>query len=551
MFIIDISHYQGNIDWNLARKVLDFVIMRASIGQKNDEKYQEYAKKCEIPFGVYHYLKAGNREETVAEANYFYNIATANGLAPKFFCADIEYSSQTATNVKEISEVFADTLRARGVKKIGLYIGQSLYPYANKEKYDFIWIPRYGKNTGEADENYAPKYPCDLWQYASVGRIPGIPERVDLNKLYGNKDVKWFIGEEENNMSEKFTSPHFVEFVKGFVGQPYWYGTCVYQCNTALLQRKTQQYPDHYTADRMNKYKANINNNLLCSDCVGLIKGYFWTNGGEGVLESIGKPVAQFKNVYLSNNMPDKSANGMFDYAKSLGLDWGTMDTMPEIPGLAVRMDHHVGVYIGNGEVVEERGFAYGCVKTKLKDRKWLNWYKIPNLKYVENDTDNKVEDINIELLGAKLLKEGARGSNVAELQKALNLVMNADLVIDGDFGPATKEAVKKFQEQQHLTVDGDYGPITNKAMVEVLKNIKKPVEPVPVPQPSSKILVTTANVNIRTGDSTDYNIIQAVTGGTILEPVLGKDEKPLISANGWYAVKQEGQIGWVSGKYV
>jgi cell wall-associated NlpC family hydrolase len=47
-------------------------------------------------------------------------------------------------------------------------------------------------------------------------------------------------------------------------------------------------------------------------------------------------------------------------------------------------MDGHIGVYIGNGEVIEAQGTAYGVVKTKLEGRGWTKWLKIPNIKYVE-----------------------------------------------------------------------------------------------------------------------------------------------------------------------
>ena len=63
-------------------------------------------------------------------------------------------------------------------------------------------------------------------------------------------------------------------------------------------------------------------------------------------------------------------------------MEWGTIDTIPEIPGIAVRYDGHVGYYIGNGRVIEERGFNYGCVETALAGRGWLHWYKIPCIKY-------------------------------------------------------------------------------------------------------------------------------------------------------------------------
>lgn len=56
---------------------------------------------------------------------------------------------------------------------------------------------------------------------------------------------------------------------------------------------------------------------------------------------------------------------------------------MPETPGFAVWMDGHIGVYIRNGEVIEAQCTAYGVVKTKLSERGWTKWLKIPNIKYV------------------------------------------------------------------------------------------------------------------------------------------------------------------------
>ena len=64
--IADISHYQGDIDWNAARKELDLVIFRASVGHNADKKYLEYAAACGLPYGVYHYVKAGTAAEARA-----------------------------------------------------------------------------------------------------------------------------------------------------------------------------------------------------------------------------------------------------------------------------------------------------------------------------------------------------------------------------------------------------------------------------------------------------------------------------------------------------
>ncbi len=197
MKIADISVYQGNIDWEIARKELDFVIFRASVGNKKDTKYVHNAKNCGIPFGVYHFYKAGTAAEAEKETKFFYECAHQEELEPLFYCADIEYSTQTSKTTKPVCASIAKTLKNLGVNKIGIYIGQTRYSYMKdiKNEYDFIWIPRWGKNTGEADEKYAPKFPCDLWQYTSYGHINGIAGRVDLSKLCGNKDLNWFIND--------------------------------------------------------------------------------------------------------------------------------------------------------------------------------------------------------------------------------------------------------------------------------------------------------------------------------------------------------------------
>ena len=82
--------------------------------------------------------------------------------------------------------------------------------------------------------------------------------------------------------------------------------------------------------------------------------------------------------VYNTNGMPDITANEMYHAATVSG----TIDTIPETPGLAVWHDGHIGVYIGNGEVVEAMGTRYGVVKTKLEGARWTHWLKIPYISY-------------------------------------------------------------------------------------------------------------------------------------------------------------------------
>ena len=226
-------------------------------------------------------------------------------------------------------------------------------------------------------------------------------------------------------MSERintpFTNEHFADWCQKMVGQPYWYGTCVYKATNSLLSRKSNQYPSSYASSRMSRYKQDIANKAVVSDCIGGCKGYAWTNGGQGVLEAIGTDKT-ITSKYGSNGCPDKGANSMFSWAKKKGADWGTIDTLPEIPGLALYKDGHAGYYIGNGYAVEWQGFSWGCVKTQVKKRPWTHWYKLPFIDY--GDTSGAqiaVEAVTVYMLGSRLLKNGSSGADVKALQELLN----------------------------------------------------------------------------------------------------------------------------------
>ena len=147
-------------------------------------------------------------------------------------------------------------------------------------------------------------------------------------------------------------------------GWGYVWGTYGNVLTDSLFDYKLEQYPDG-----VGNYEDFIEANWLggrTTDCVGLIKGYGWLDPDT---LTIG---------YATNGMPDYGANQMYRSASVSG----TIDTIPEIPGLAVWCDGHIGVYIGNGEVIEAMGTKYGVVKTKLADRNWTHWLEIEYISY-------------------------------------------------------------------------------------------------------------------------------------------------------------------------
>lgn len=192
--IADISHYQGTIDWSKARQELELIIFRASVGSNADKKYLEYTRDCGVPYGAYHYVKAGTAEAAQTEAKWFVECANKAAIRPLFYIADIEYEAQTAATTEAVCVAFLEELRALGCGRIGLYIN-TRYKWAGKaiDMCDIMWIPHWGKNDGSVPAaQYEPKYYCDIWQYTSKGRVAGISGDVDLDVLHGNKGLEWF-----------------------------------------------------------------------------------------------------------------------------------------------------------------------------------------------------------------------------------------------------------------------------------------------------------------------------------------------------------------------
>ena len=154
-----------------------------------------------------------------------------------------------------------------------------------------------------------------------------------------------------DRLNTPFTNEHFAAYCLRMVGQPYWYGTCGYKATSSLLTRKTNQYPSHYGSSRTARYKQDIADKKVVADCIGGAKGYAWTGGGQAMLDAIGTD-SSVSNKYGANGCPDKGAGSMFTYAKSKGKAWGEINTIPEVVGLAVHKEGHVGYYVGNGYVV-------------------------------------------------------------------------------------------------------------------------------------------------------------------------------------------------------
>ena len=175
------------------------------------------------------------------------------------------------------------------------------------------------------------------------------------------------------------TNKQLVEFVKRklTVKTSYMWGEFGRKITNSTINQKVTQYrakketKDYYKDDRVAHLRSLVGKNYYGCDCTGLYKWFIWSENDK-------------HNPYYKS-ATDRDTVGMYNAA----TEKGGIKTIPEIPGLIVYKYGHVGVYIGNSEVVEctLSSFGDGVVKTKLKDRDWTHWLKMPEITYETETT--------------------------------------------------------------------------------------------------------------------------------------------------------------------
>lgn len=224
------------------------------------------------------------------------------------------------------------------------------------------------------------------------------------------------------------------------------WGQALTPANKNLLI-KGQKYNQSSTRKKMIE---DASEDTRAFDCSGLIKSVLWGYG-----EEYAHPTCGAK--YASNNVPDHSA------AQLIGDCYGVSSDMTNItPGELLYMKGHVGIYIGDGEVIEcTPKWKNGVQITKLSDRKWEKHGFLP---YVEYDTPAVVH-----IVPAPTLRRGCKNMRVSQLQDCL-VSLGYDMPIDGSYGPKTQGNVRNFQGDNDLVPDGVYGPKTRNKLLEVMK---------------------------------------------------------------------------------
>ncbi|MGN1012443.1 MAG: GH25 family lysozyme [Clostridia bacterium] len=187
---IDVSEYQGYIDYNLVRDSgIDIVYIRSSEGTNFVDPYfrENYnnAKAAGLKVGFYHYVTSRNTQDAITEADFFASVI--NGTSPDCLLAmDFEYFDGLENyQVNDISLSFLERLEQITGKKAIVY--SDAYNAGNVFNSSIsnypLWIAEYGVSEPELYRNWSS---WTGFQYSDTGRISGINAYVDLDKYTEN-----------------------------------------------------------------------------------------------------------------------------------------------------------------------------------------------------------------------------------------------------------------------------------------------------------------------------------------------------------------------------
>jgi lysozyme len=196
VFGIDVSEYQGEIDWQEADSIenfkIGFVFVRATCGiDKVDSNFKENWKQLrskKIIRGAYHYYRPN--ENSIAQAKFFVKSVQLNkGDLPPVLDIEQLPENQSVDSLKVGLHRWLDYVDAHYKVKPIIYTGESYYKDFLKDEFsDYtFWVANYNFWVENIKDDWL------FWQFSEKGIVNGINENVDINIYNGSKKMLQYL----------------------------------------------------------------------------------------------------------------------------------------------------------------------------------------------------------------------------------------------------------------------------------------------------------------------------------------------------------------------
>lgn len=187
---IDVSHYQGDIDWETVENEnpefpMHFVFVRSTTGSNGlDKEYKtnwRSAKKHGYVRGAYHYYRPDENSVQQAE-NFIKTVKLSKGDLPPVLDVEKIPNRQSMDSLKNgLKRWLSIVEKHYGVKPI-IYSGESFYTDFLEEEFEGydLWIANYSFFEDEIRKEWL------IWQFTDKGTVKGIKGNVDVDIYNGD-----------------------------------------------------------------------------------------------------------------------------------------------------------------------------------------------------------------------------------------------------------------------------------------------------------------------------------------------------------------------------
>lgn len=451
--VIDVSDWQGKIDWVKVRK--DGVvgaIIRYADGDVLDKRFKENmkgAKAAGIHVGSYIFSRASNKTEAIAEARRLYK-------ACKPYSPDMPlYIDLEVRGLRK----YADTVAAAFLKEMkslggrgGVYANLSWWNnYLTKTARNYsaspFWIAQYYSKM-----EYKNPLIMGMWQYSSSGKVNGIKGRVDMNRCYvpywkaaPKKVKKHYAGEMpplrliKSNTEVRDDACKWAAWIAGddrfhYGRGKYAHHNGCYFCGTQRLKKGGDLVDPEFT--------------YCCHPFVTAA----YAHGGcdPAALRKCQSTSSYTASTYRKSKFYKHLGKPKFDSLQAGDILYVDNDS-----------ECHYALYLGDGKMAE----ASGGDDNVRNSKRWNNSIHVKSIKAWGRfqGAFRYTGSVDKEMP----IRHGEISDRVRLLQKYL-VWYGCKVDIDGIFGDGTLSAVKQMQKALGIDDDGIVGADTLKKMAEV-----------------------------------------------------------------------------------
>ena len=447
-FGIDVSSYQGKIDWKKVKSDgIEFAILKVIRKDLNpDNQFENNWKGCSeagmLIHGVYNYSYATTVAKAKSDAKKVLEIL--NGRKARVYL-DVEDACQKGLGklLIDIINAYAEVILSAGLE-FGVYTGLSFYntyinPYGGVKCP--LWIAKYYQNTGSFIESNKPNVPEMIgWQFTSKGDVDGISGNVDMNVWYeemeGEKEMAVKIGHASIDENKKIKGGAAGDQTGSEVCTRTWYSKpwdFVLRPKSATLAEKSAKACEQACANKNIGYDQNQRNTLhtqakkvdfdiskitvACEcDCSSLMHVCALAGGANIDYGSNGAATINMKSRFTANG----------EYEVLTASKYLTSDKYLKRGDILVKEGSHTVMVLEDGSQAVAK-----------------------NTTTTTSNTSTNTSEVNVEM---PTIKKGSTGKAV----KIWQIIVGVEA--DGDFGTKTRTATIEFQRKYKLAQDGIVG---------------------------------------------------------------------------------------------